>query len=193
MKKLAGLGVVATLLVAVAHLPPVSGWLGWNRHSGSGSCPFGYGKPAETPRAVALHGTHDALGFTLGATTRADVIAWAGKSGVWCSPAKGGSELACSEAPLAGMPAKSIWFELAGGGDVVSEIRTVRRAPSAEPVASTFSQLSEGASITGSTADLDKGAGRQVAAEVRQSHYASTLRATNMGNGFVLTERYALL
>jgi len=209
MRKLArwGLGsfATATVLMTVAHLPPVSGWLGWNHHGGSGTCPFGYGK-AQTPRAAsrvhqdgpAAH-ARPALGFELDKTTRADVIAWAATRGVWCSGSRGGSELACTSAPLAGLAAKSMWFDF--DDDIVSGIRTVRRAAEPTAVASTFeavtgtitAEAGAPAHTSGNAGELSAGAFQQAVAEYRFRDYAATLRATNMGDGYVLTESYAAL
>ena len=224
MRKLArwavGTFATATVLMTVAHLPPVNGWIGWTHHTGSGTCPFGYGKQETTARraskphdGAAAH-ARPALGFSLGETTRADLIAWAGAHGVWCMPSRGATELACSSAPLAAsvasvpidtqrpagaLPARSLWFDL--DGDVLDGIHTVRRASASAPVASAFTAMTgtltaeagAPARTSGSPADLDKGAFQQAVAEYRFRDYAATLRATNMGDGFVLTESYAAL
>jgi hypothetical protein len=201
-----GLGTLATLtvLVTVAHLPPFNGWLGWTHHAGTGSCPFGYDKPA-----VASAAAHRAtpgpsvLGFALGAATRLDVERWALSHAVFCHDDRG--ELACGNAPAAavgGLDAKTVWFGFAGDG-TLAHVRTVREASTADAVAAEFRRTTAAvASATGAAmttagdtdpAMLAKGALRQASAELRRDDFRATVRATNMGErGYVLTESYAI-
>lgn len=213
MKRVArwGLGSFAAVmvLVTVAHLPPVAGWLGWTHHGGSGTCPFGYGKPAAPAGGAATARRASpgpaVLGFSLGATTRLDVQRWALAHALWCSDGKGGSELACGNAPgslLGGLDAKSLWFEFASD-DTLAAVRAVRVAPTVDSLVTAFHRdadalgglAGEPAKQTGhaDAATLGKGLLSQASAEYRRGDFRAELRATNFGpRGYVLTESYAL-
>src|SRR4051812_3550887 len=99
----AGSLAVATVLITVMHIPPVSGWLGWNRHGG-GPCPFGY-SGGETRTAIkhtrgpgSIAKARPALGWELGRANRADLLAWGYTHGSLCSTQHGGAELECPNA-----------------------------------------------------------------------------------------------
>jgi hypothetical protein len=208
MKRVArwGLGTLAvlTVLVTAAHLPPISGWLGWNHHAGGGTCPFGYDRPAvaTAPARRATPGP-SVLGFALGASTRLDVDRWALSHAVFCHDARG--ELACGNTPaavLGGLDATTMWFGFATDG-TLAHIRTVREATSADAVAAEFRRATAavataaGAPTTtagdADPATLAKGALRQASAEFHRADFRATVRATNMGaRGYVLTESYAI-
>jgi hypothetical protein len=212
MKRVArwGLGTLgmAVVLMTVAHLPPVNGWIGWNHHGGSGTCPFGYGKTAvaSTPRPQRTTAPGpSALGFALGTTTRVDVERWALSHAVLCHGARGGSELECARAPgalVGGLDARTLSFGFAAD-DTLTQIRAIRDTASADAASAEFRRTTEalhaatGAAprTTGdaSPATLALGTLSQAAAEFRTDHFHATVRATNFGErGYVLTELYAI-
>ena len=152
MRKLVrrGLGTVAVAFVAitVAHLPPFSGWLGWNKHTGKGPCPFGYGGSTEE-RVTIKHSpvesapiakARPALGFTFGQTTREELLVWGLGHGSWCTVRHGGGELECQNArldgPIDGL-ASTVWFEL-DEHDRLAGLRTVRKAATATAISDKF-------------------------------------------------------
>lgn len=217
MRKLVrrGLGTVAVAFVAitVAHLPPFSGWLGWNKHTGKGPCPFGYGGATEE-RVTIKHSpvesapiakARPALGFTFGHTTREELLVWGFNHGSWCTVRHGGGELECQnarlDAPIDGL-ASTVWFEL-DEHDRLAGLRTVRKAATATQIsdkfASTTSLVTSAAGppavIEGSStpSSLSEGTLRQASADYRFRDYHAQIRATNMGNGYVLTESYTAL
>jgi hypothetical protein len=209
MKRVArwGLGTLAalTVLVTAAHLPPISGWLGWNHHAGGGKCPFGYDRPAVASVPAAHRATPgpSVLGFALGATTRSEVDGWARSHAVSCHDDRG--ELVCGNTPAAvvgGLDAATMWFGFATDG-TLAHVRTVREAASADAVAAEFQRATAAVSTTAGAptrtagdatpATLAKGALRQASAEFRRDDFRATVRATNMGaRGYVLTESYAI-
>jgi hypothetical protein len=195
--------VAATVLVAVAHLPPVAGWLGWSRHGG-GSCPFGYGKPTvATARPQRVTPGPLALGFQLGTATRHDIEAWADANAVSCRDQRG--ELSCSDAPgalIGGIDAHTLWFAFAAD-DTLAQIRTVRPVDSASALSAEFKRATAVAEkvagaptqITGDAdpAVLALGALRHASAEFDGDGFRAVVRATNLGaHGYVLTESYAI-
>lgn len=208
----AGGAIAAFLLVSVAvHLPVVQRAMGWTNPDGTGACPFGHGGqrladliapprlgPAARPRAV--------LGFTLGATTRDQILAWARDHGVTCAPRRGRAEIECTDVPAAllggGLVGTSAWFEVDPRG-VVRAIKTSRRTTDVAHMAGAFdaiaatltAQAGEPARSVGSAAphDLARGAFRHAMREYRLTDFRAVVRATNMGDGFVLTESYATL
>lgn len=206
------LGAAAALMVVMTlvHLPVVQHAMGWT-HAGKGACPFGYGKQASAARGnafvFATAAQHrPALGWSLVATTRPEIIIWAMRKGVACTPLHGGSTIECERLPDGALPSidgvavQACWFELDGRG-IVHAIRTVRRATDAGVAARGFSTLrSELATSLGapttlqgsdSPGDLAAGLLRQAMFEFVRDDYVATVRVTNMGDGFAITESYA--
>jgi len=215
-------GVIGAAVAAVAilHVPAVHRSLAARGAPGGAACPFGYGagaRPvdleARRARAAPLRGptaarARPALGFTLDATTAADVTAWAVAHDLRCDRRRGGMVVECTQVPGALVPgagalaATAVWFELGPSGRLAS-IKTVRRDPAVAAVASAFTAAEHavtaraGAPVRrdGSAAPelLARGALRQAMVEYRFTDYRAVLRATNLGDGFVLTEEYATL
>jgi len=207
-----GGALAAVLLVSVlVHLPVVQHAMGWTNPDGTGACPFGHGSqrlaeliapprlgPAARPRAV--------LGFTLGATTRDQVLAWARAHEVACTTRRGGAQIECTDVPAAlfggGLVGTSAWFETDPRG-VVRAIKTSRRTTDVARMAGAFDAIEAGlttqagapSTSVGSAAptELARGAFRQAMREYRLTDFRAVVRATNMGDGFVLTESYATL
>lgn len=114
----------------------------------------------------------------------------------------------CSQVPAAVLPGAgalgvtSLAFQLGDDGTLAS-IRAVRRGPAAAAVASAFAGLElELTSRAGPPAARDgdptpdglaAATLRQAVIEYRFSDYRAVVRATNMGDGFVLTEEYTAL
>lgn len=214
-----GLLGAALLAMAVMHVPPVRGWLARNGHHGGGLCPLGYSAAsAERPeRRIARHAAargelpargRPALGFALDATTAPELQRWASGHGVACEARRGGAAVECSNVPgrlvpgAADLAFTSVLFEFGARG-TLEEIHAVRRDGDVGAVASAFAAtertVTAGAGAParrdGSAAPevLANGALRQASIEYRFTDYRATLRATNMGDGFVLTEEYATL
>ncbi|HET9626250.1 MAG TPA: hypothetical protein VFP84_33035 [Kofleriaceae bacterium] len=209
---------LAFAIMLVVHLPPVRGWLAARGHHGGGVCPLGYGTGQVADRATRR--AHDdawrgalpalarpALGFTLDVTTRADIERWARANGVACHAMNGGVRIACVDVPAAaladgGLAASSVWLDLDDRGALIA-VTTVRRDPDVRPVASAFAAVEHavttraGAPTTraGSAAPdvLGHGALRQAMVEYRFTTYRAVVRATHVGDAFVLTEQYVAL
>lgn len=200
-------GIVAPLFAAftmLVHLPAVQYAFGWTNPDGTGACPFGHDAPRVAKARAADAPVHQALGFALGATTRADVEAWARASGVSCTQRRGSLE--CRDVPGtllsahgARLPGSTVWFELVG--DSLLGIRTARRAVERTPVAAAFAATevalsrSVGPAVvaTGTVDELGAGVFRQATREFRTDGYRALVRVTNMGDGYLLTESYAAL
>ena len=213
-------GLFATALVAmtVMHVPPVRGWLAAHGHHGAGVCPLGYGGAPVSREARRVHddavrGTQPArarpaLGFALDHTTAPELEAWAAAHGVTCAAKHGGSLVECAHVPGALVPGAaelaltSVWFQFGARG-TLETVRTVRRDPAVATVAAAFVRTEDelthaaGAPAThdGSAASdvLANGTLRQAMVEYRFTDYRAVVRATNMGDGFLLTEEYATL
>jgi hypothetical protein len=182
-------------LTIVVHIPAVQYAMGWTHPDGTGACPFGYDKArtaaatARTPRVG-----RPALGFTLAATTRDDLLAWANQHQIKCEARHGKRALECTEA------ATTTWFELDDTG-LLMTIKTTRRKNTAREVATAFTatesllraRIGEPTLASGDTAELALGAFRQAMVEHRYADYRAQVRATNMGNGYILTESYTAL
>jgi hypothetical protein len=116
--------------------------------------------------------------------------------GSWCVDHRG--TLECDRVAQPGSLAlTSAWFRFNDRGTLDS-VRTVRRTGDVHAVATAFAdalarQAGTPMMRTGETDDLAAGALRQAAAEYRFTNYRAVLRATNMGNGYALTEEYATL
>ncbi len=206
---LGGTGVVLALALVI-HLPPIKHWLGAHGHHGAGVCPLGYGVQAHH---VAATGTrHDrtvraALGFELGQTTATDVEQWGLLHGVVCAQRHGGLEVTCEGIASSALgdvtaPPAALTFSIDRAGAVRS-IQVTRRGNDAVAITTAFDGLSqELAAVHGAPTkrtgiatpeDLSRGALRQAMVEFRQPDYHAVLRATNMGDGYVLTESYAIV
>lgn len=203
---LVALGLVA--MVAI-HLPPVRDWLAANGHRGGGFCPLGYSSPSPA-KLAAQRGTvpanaRPALGFELDRSTADDIDGWATENDLACTTKYAGRMIECANVPaslLGGtLAATSIWFEIGARGTLRS-IKTARRNGDVETVAEAYEEADRALARTGavwrrtgsaSPSTLANGALRQAACEYRFTDYRATVRATNMGDGFLLTEEYATL
>jgi hypothetical protein len=170
------------------------------RHAGGG-CPFGFARP--TAHAAALRGatvarTRPALGLALDRTTAAELAQWAKDRGVACAPHHGA--IACSHVPDSTLELTSVEFRLAADG-TLDAIRVVRRQPDPRAVAAAFSAIDRALTTASGPAwarqgTLDTLAAaplRQASVEYRFTDYRAVIRATNLGDGFVLSEDYASL
>lgn len=197
---------LAVVLVGLLHLPLVQHAIGMRTH-GAGACPFGYG----SKQHVATHqqfrreaAGRPALGFTLGVTTETELQQWAQAQHVQCREIADGQTLEC-----AGIPAGLVddagtittcWFEL-DDHRVMHALRTVRRTNDATRAAAAFTSIRErlGSSLGPPTAaagtatrdELAEGTLSQAMVEFLHDDYVATIRVTNMGDGFALTESYA--
>jgi len=212
------LGVAVVAMIAI-HLPLVRRALAARGQTGGALCPFGYGDATAASRAAqhahvaALRGAapahaRPALGFALDVTTTADLERWARDRGAACETKHGGTLVECAQVPAASVPGAGdlgltrVWFELGSRGTLAS-IKTVRRDRAVAPVASAFAaiegaltdQAGAPAHADGSAAPdaLGNGTLRQAMVEYRFTDYRAVVRATNMGDGFVLTEEYTTL
>lgn len=202
MRRAIKLGVIVlgalTALTAVVHIPFVQRQLG--------GCPFGHDKVATTARrgdpGLAAAKARPALAFALDTSTRSDVWRWAMTNRVACADQRRGQMIECRDVPgqalgTGALTATSLWIELDASGRVIG-VKTVRRTDAASPVAEAFRATTAIASTAGDAVathgDPDaiaRGAFHQAAAEYRFRDYLAMVRATNMGDGFVLTESYA--
>ena len=185
-------------------------------------CPLGYDVKASPEQreaarqgfAAAHRGAEPArarpsLGFTLDGTTREQVLAWAGSHGVKCTEPRAGADLECAQVPasLLGNPGRQVairdlWLTFGGNGTLISAI-AISRAPEAALISTTFAAVNDTlAQQAGpptrkdpdsSAGFLTQGALRQASAEYRFQDFYALMRATNMGDGFVLTEEYRSL
>lgn len=193
-------------------------------HGGSGACPFGFDvaaspadKEAARARFAARHrgegapAARPALGFKLDHTSRAEVEAWAARSGLACHAPRVGAELVCADVPAAALPAaasgaapliEELWFSFGGQGALTSLV-AIRKEKRPEPIeaafraAEAFLSREAGppaqASGDASSAALAAGLLRQASVEYRFRDYYAQARASNMGDGFLLTEEYRSL
>ncbi len=205
------LGLLLALTIVV-HIPAVQYAMGWRHPDGTAACPFGYDRPRHRAAATArrtgpLAPARPALGFTLAATTRADVLEWASHHGVTCEAKRGALE--CADVPSeliadhgARLAGTTVWFEL-DERDAIAAIKIVRRTDAAANVATAFTateatlraRMGEPTTARGSAdaTALAAGAFRQAMVEHAFADYRAQVRATNMGNGYILTESYAAL
>ena len=204
-----GVLVLATLATVAIHLAPVRAMLGWKPLGANGSrsafCPLGYGaQPERTATAPIVIPTtpRPALGFVLDVTTRAQVTAWAEEHDIECTARRGALE--CANVPAgavggASLALTSVWFRF--DRDTLVGIQTVRRSPVVADVVAAFGAVEtamtkvvgdpsrrEGVAVADS---LSRGALRQAMVEYSAPSYRAVVRATNMGDGYVLTESYA--
>lgn len=194
---------VLTVLTIVVHLPVVQVAMGWTHPDGTGACPFGY----DTPRtaATSAHAEQMALGFTLGKTSRIDVERWARTNGVQCVAKRRTLECRDVDSALlshtmsAGLARGTVWFDLAADTIVIG-VKSAYRSRESAPVTQAFagteqSLLATAGQARGKTGTLDElslGMFRQTMREFRLGGYRAVIRATNMGDGYLLTENHAL-
>jgi hypothetical protein len=211
MRKLArwSLGALGALVIvgAVIHLPIIRGYLAAHGHHGGGVCPLGYGPT--TARVAHRAPSATALGFRLGVTTAGDVMRWSAQRGVGCRSIRGGSSIECAGIPAQLLPVATstlgitdAWFVLDDAGTVAA-IRTVRRASAVAAVSDAFDAVEHAITATtgapttrdGSAAPgvLARGALRQAMVQYVRPGFRATVRATNMGDGFTLTEDYTAI
>ena len=193
-----------------------------SHHRGGGGCPLGFDK-AQTPeqkeasrasfsrahRGAALVRARPALGFRLDATTEADVLAWAQASGVSCKKPRAGYDLDCAAIPDSALPEaergaglRSLWLGFGGDGKLVTVV-AVRKSADPRVVSEAFASVKgrvehaagPASSVVGEgrPEELASGALYQASAEYRFKNYYALARATNMGDGFLLTEEYRSL
>ncbi|MBL9099833.1 MAG: hypothetical protein JNL82_02685 [Myxococcales bacterium] len=198
-----------TLLAGAMHLPSVQRAMGWMDADGQVACPFGHG--AAAPRAprvlddsLPAAAARPALGFTLDATTRADLEAWAAANAVACAPSpRNPRQVTCDAVPAGALASRldatAAWFEFGESGTLAG-VKTTRRAATSAPVADEYRAAAELVTRSAGTpsvtrdehlASLDRGAFHQASREYKFRDYRAVLRATNMGDGFLLTEQYA--
>ena len=220
---LAGGGVLFVALMGFAHTRagrPLLAAMGRVMHGGA--CPLGYDRAASpaqreaartrfaaTHRGEAPAASRPALGFALDETLRADVAAFMAARGITCRASTGLADLVCNEVPAEALPAqqeravpRNLWFTFGQQQRLLSVV-ALSRAASAEPISAGFERVARGvahdagqlAAITGdaTASALSSGVLRQATAELRFSDYYASARATNMGDGFLLTEEYRSL
>jgi hypothetical protein len=218
-----GLGVAFTAVMGFAHTKPGRPLLMLIKGSrvARGACPLGYDvaatpeqKAAARRRFAATHAgaeramSRPALGFDLDRTTRADVQAWAASHSIACRAPRSGPDLDCADVPASALPEPyrgatiaSVWMTF-GARDTLTSVTVVRRDRSAEAISAAFrglaSLLAREAgrgmqSGDSSATTLGSGLLRQASAEYRFRDYYALARATNMGDGFALTEEYRSL
>ncbi len=187
-----------------------------------GACPLGFDVAAspEQKEAARLRFAADhrgeghaagrpALGFILDETTRDDVVAWAREHHVTCTTPRSGADLDCVNVPdtllpdaARGAPVRDMRLVFGKRSTLISVV-AVRRDSSAAAISSTFRAVTvDLAREAGPPASQEGDAGparlsagllRQASAEYRFTNYYALARATNMGDGFVLTEEYRSL
>lgn len=206
-------GAIAAFLVVslVVHLPIVQHAMGWTNRDGTGACPFGQGsaRVAAAPAPVRTGSaarSRPALGFTLAVTTRDELLAWASEHRIACAAKRAGTQLDCADVPAAlladhggDLAGTSTWFELDDRG-VLYAIKTVRRTEDVTRVAQAFAATTAALTAraggpsqsagSSAPATLASGAFQQASSEYRFRDYRAVIRATNMGDGYVLTESY---
>ncbi len=202
-------GAFAAFMVLV-HLPAVQRVMGWRNERGEVICPVGFAAPrtslaslmtAPPPRAVPS-GPRPALGFALDAMTRGQVDAWAAQHDLRCTERRGGAQLECLDVPARALGdrdglAATAWFEFDRGG-ALTAVRASRRTDDAAPVAAAFrtteraltAEVGAPSASSGDAATLTAGAFHQAMVEHRGHGYRAVVRATNLGDGYVLTESY---
>lgn len=217
---LAALLVILTGIIGVAHTNvgrPLLAYMPWGNAVKGVACPLGYDAPrtaeerassqrrfAEIHRGELPAAARPALGFTLGRATRAEIAAWASANKVTCREPRGGHDLECSNVasktlPGAGADVRTLWLDFSPDNKLVSVV-ALRREKTVEPIAATFTgvkaALTEAAGApvkvegTGTPDELKEGLLRQASAEFRFTNYYAIARATNMPDGFLLTEEY---
>lgn len=220
---LAALLVSLTAIIGVAHTEvgrPLLAYMPWGNAVKGVACPLGYDAPrttaerassqrrfAQTHRGTLPAAGRPALGFSLDGATRAEITAWASANHVTCTAPRGGHDLQCHDVagkilPGAGADVRTLWLDFGADGTLVSVI-ALRREKTAEQISATFagvkSELTQVAGNpvnvqgAGTTQELKEGLLRQASAEYRFTNYYAVARATNMPDGFLLTEEYRSL
>jgi hypothetical protein len=215
--------LVLTGLIGVAHTRAGRPLLAMMGHgSKRGGCPLGLDRgrtPAERlaarQRFARSHGGdvqpagRPALGFELDRTTRAEVEAWAAHHHIGCAVPRSGGDLECGNiaedllpAEFRGAAITTLWLDFGPDQRLVSVI-AVRREAKAAAISTAFAAVTSAlARAAGPPSELvgdaqpDKlssGALRQASSEYRFRSYYALARATNMGDGYVLTEEYRSL
>jgi hypothetical protein len=182
------------------------------RHAGSGACPFGYGARPAPHHLADLRGptaarTRPALGFALDHTTAAELTRWATDHALHCAARRGGTTITCDRVPAAALAAGAdleltrLVLRIAADGTLDS-IEVVRRQPDPRSVAAAFTAIDRELAASGPAWTRQGAAApealaaallRQAAVEYRFTDYRAVVRATNLGDGFVLSEEYASL
>jgi hypothetical protein len=187
-----------------------------------GGCPLGFdvaGTPEQKEAArAAFASTHrgaeaaverPALGFVLDQTTREDVVAWGAAHGVTCAKPLSNVDLDCKNvppdvlpAPFGSIGARDLWFTFGGKGALVSVV-AIRRDRQAQAISTTYTAVTRAISEEagqaaasqgdGSVAQLSSGLLQQASAEYKFRNYYAVARASNMGDGYVMTEEYRSL
>jgi hypothetical protein len=220
------LGLIALLgFVGFLHRPAGRPLLRALAHATGGSCPLGYDhaptmaeREAGRRRFAARHAgvlralQRPALGFVLGRTTRADVLAWAAQHGLRCAAGRLGvrqADVECRDVPGAALPSpssgvalSSLWLTF-GAGDRLVAVVDVRRDADPESITDAFhatehALTSEAGPIANAegdpTPDALTGLLESASVEYRFSDYYALARAANMGgSGYVLTEEFRAL
>lgn len=211
MRWLLGATAAFAVVTTLVHIPAVQHAMGWTTPDGKGACPFGYGPQgaklaSEQPTFAPSASARPALDWSLTATSKYQITAWALRNGVSCTPRQGGRTVECLDVPAGllrdgiDLAVTTAWFELDGNGNVRA-VRTVRRTADVSKATRGFDTIANGLAQrlgtptmkTGSSApaDLSAGALRQAAIEFLRDDYVATVRVTNMGDGFAITESYA--
>ena len=190
---------------------------------GPQGCPFGFDRaasPAERDarrlRFAALHRgeavarARPALGFTLGQTTRTEVLAWAKSHRLLCTTPRSGDGLECQQVPLAFLPTpgesgallQGLWLGF-GEGERLESVVALRKEPRPEPVSAAFAALARSLAEQAGPPSLQQGDGSaqglaagllaQSSAEYRFRDYYALARVTNLGDGYLLTSEYRAL
>jgi hypothetical protein len=186
------------------------------------SCPLGFdatATPAQREEArfmFSLRHAHPdgllaksrpALGFTLDVTTREEVAAWATSRGLNCAKPRTGPDFECTGVDAAQLPeayrgsnVDALWFNFGLHGELIS-LTAVRRDSSAQGVEQTYQLLQK--SLTrdagplfhteGDASILASAPLRQASSELRFRDYYALVRATNVGDSYVVTEEYRSL
>lgn len=209
-------GAAVVLFIAftvVVHIPAVQYAMGWTHPDGTGACPFGYDKQlvqgTDPARVVARSPGLVVLGFQLTTTTREAIHGWARTHAVACDAQRAERLLECRDVPAtaldpngASLAGATLWFEFDQSG-ILTTLKTLRRTSAAAAVATAFeatdaalrARVGPPTAVTGSAdpAELSRGAFRQAMVAFASGEYRAVVRATNMGNGYVLTENYKAL
>lgn len=159
-------------------------------------------------RGTAPAASRLALGFSLGATRRAEVDAWAAEQRLRCEPTKSGSTLACHDVPVAllperfrGAPVDELTFRFDAANVLVAVV--TRRAQLEPKVAYETQRDIAGAvdaaagpsfSKTGDEKTLEVAtAFSQVRNEWRFRDYYASCTASRIHQGVTLYEEYMLI
>lgn len=209
LKVIAALAGAFTAFMVLVHLPAVQRVMGWRDARGNVICPVGFATPRTSlaslltaPPRRAAPGPRPALGFALDAMTRGEVDAWATQYDLRCTARRDGAQLECVDVPARALGDRdgltaTAWFEFDGRGDLIA-VRASRRTSDAAPVAAAFrttehelsTEVGAPVARSGDAATLTAGAFQQAMVEHRGPGYRAVVRATNLGDGYVLTESY---